>query len=231
MKWEDHTKYPKIQTIFKRTAKKQLLRGQYSRPEFEYLKNNTWLFFEKIDGINTRVEWYPEGKCGYFFGKIPERDTVRIYGRTKKAQMPAHLLEYLREMFSVEKFHDLYPDKGMLIYGESFGKGVGDGSGKYKPDGVGILIFDIKIDGYWLKHPSIRDIAKKLGVGVVPQIGQGTLRDAAYMCREGFKSRFGDFTAEGLIAKPKVDLLMQNKERVIAKLKHKDFKRDFECLT
>ena len=43
--------YHKINTIFKRdmTSKsKNLIIGEYSTPEFEYLKDNIWIFTEKI---------------------------------------------------------------------------------------------------------------------------------------------------------------------------------------
>ena len=48
--------YHKIQTVFKRdpeTKFKTLLMGEYSLPEFEYLKNNEWVFTEKIDGTKV----------------------------------------------------------------------------------------------------------------------------------------------------------------------------------
>ena len=62
--------YIKIQTIFKRdllTNHKTLLEGDYSLPEFDYLKDNTWIFTEKVDGTNIRVMW--DGKEIAFGGK------------------------------------------------------------------------------------------------------------------------------------------------------------------
>jgi len=50
--------YHKIQTVFKRNPKnklKTLLHGNYSIPEFEYLKDNEWVFTEKVNGTNIRV--------------------------------------------------------------------------------------------------------------------------------------------------------------------------------
>ena len=47
------TQYHKIQSVFKRdpnTKFKTLLEGEYSIPEFEYLKDNEWVFTEKVDG-------------------------------------------------------------------------------------------------------------------------------------------------------------------------------------
>lgn len=76
--------YPKIQTVFKRdlaTKYKTLLEGNYSLPEFEYLKNNKWIFTEKVDGTNIRV-CFRDGK-------------VVFYGRTDSAQIPAPLIKRL----------------------------------------------------------------------------------------------------------------------------------------
>ena len=40
--------YPKIQSIYKRDDKThKFLEGQYSLPEFEYLKDNKWAATEK----------------------------------------------------------------------------------------------------------------------------------------------------------------------------------------
>jgi len=52
--------YHKIQTIFKRNPEtnfKTLLEGEYSLPEFESLKNNEWVWTEKVDGTNIRIMW------------------------------------------------------------------------------------------------------------------------------------------------------------------------------
>ena len=62
--------YHKIQTVFKRDPDnnfKTLLMGEYSLPEFEYLKDNKWVFTEKVDGTNIRVIW--DGKDIFFKGK------------------------------------------------------------------------------------------------------------------------------------------------------------------
>lgn len=69
----------------------------------------------------------------------------------------------------------------------------------------------------------MRYIARQLGILAAPVVGRGTLRDAVYRVRRGVKSTFGEFTAEGLIARPVVDLFSRAGGRVITKIKHKDF--------
>lgn len=43
------------------------------------------------------------------------------------------------------------------------------------------------------------------------------------MVRKGFKSAWGDFTAEGLVGRPLVELKGRDGSRIITKLKYKDF--------
>jgi hypothetical protein len=42
--------------------------------------------------------------------------------------------------------------------------------------------------------------------------------------RGGLKSQWGDFEAEGIVARPKVDLFDRGGNRIICKIKGKDFK-------
>ncbi len=70
--------YHKIQTVYKRdpaTNYKTLLIDNFSLPEFDYLRNNEWVFTEKVDGTNIRVM--------YSLGKI-----ITFGGKTDLAQIP-----------------------------------------------------------------------------------------------------------------------------------------------
>ena len=57
-------------------------------------------------------------------------------------------------------------------------------------------------------------------------LGEGTLYEAIEMTRKGFKSKLGnkDFDAEGIVLRPKVELKNRNNDRIIGKIKLKDFK-------
>jgi hypothetical protein len=62
-----------------------------------------------------------------------------------------------------------------------------------------------------------------LSIEIVPIIGTGTLIDMVNMTRAGFNSRWGDFLAEGIVARPKVELKTRDGKRIITKVKHRDF--------
>jgi hypothetical protein len=53
--------YPKIDGLFKRYTegpeRNKLIHGNWTRVEYEYLKDCEWIFTEKVDGTNIRVYW------------------------------------------------------------------------------------------------------------------------------------------------------------------------------
>lgn len=209
--------YQKIQTVFLRdpeTKFKTLLEGQWAKPEFELLKDLNWVCTEKIDGTNIRVLWDGEKVC---FG-----------GKTENAQIPAHLLSALQELFSVEAMKACFEDaKEVCLYGEGYGKKIQRG-GNYLPNGNDFILFDVKVGEFWLSRESVEAFARKLVINVVPVIGVMTLLEAVEMVKKGFKSTIAEnkeYIAEGLIMKPVIELFNRRGERVISKVKYKDFLR------
>ena len=220
------TEYHKIQTIFKRdmTKKGKIIEGEYSLPEFEYLKDNEWVFTEKVDGTNVRVMW--------------DGSAVSFGGKTDNAQMPMPLITALQEMFEgttkkqlfIEKFDTIQDGTEaspepveVCLYGEGYGAKIQKGGGNYIPDGVSFVLFDVKIDNWWLQRQDVEEIGAYFGVKVAPMIGSGTLQDAVEMTRPGFKSTWGDFTAEGIVLRPKTELRTRAGHRLITKIKAVDF--------
>jgi len=204
--------YHKIQTVYLRdpaTKYKTLLEGQFTKPEFEYLKNNMWVFTEKVDGTNIRVQW--------------DGEQVAFAGKTDNADMPKFLLERLVEMFPAGRFtaNELPP---LCLYGEGYGAKIQKGGGNYIADGVSFILFDVWVDGVWLERYNVEDVAEKLMVKIVPIVGEGTLIEGIEMVRNGYDSKLRKTPPEGLIMRPKVELVNRRGERVITKVKMKDFK-------
>ncbi len=208
--------YHKIDTIFKRdpaTKMKTLLMGEYSQDAFGYLANNEWVFTEKVDGTNIRVIVAPVIAGG----------DIKFGGKTDEAQIPVNLVKRLEERFLPQKDALLaaFPDGGCL-YGEGYGARIQKGGGNYRQD-QDFVLFDVKVGEWWLQRPDIEDVAQKLALDVVPIIGHGTLADMIAKVREGFNSAWGPFSAEGIVARPAVELKTRNGSRIITKLKRKDF--------
>lgn len=200
--------YHKIQSIFKRDEKThRFIIGEYSRPEFEYLKDNIWEFTEKVDGTNIRIGW--DGN-------------IHIGGKTDNAQLHIDLITELQNLFPVDKFMTIYPETYMTLYGEGYGAGIQKGGGNYSQKKTFIL-FDVLINDFWLSRDNVKDIADKLEIKSVPIIGQGTIEDLVNDVKFGFNSQWGNFQAEGIVARPKCELFARNGQRIITKVKHKDF--------
>lgn len=205
--------YHKIQTVFLRnpeTKFKTLLEGQFALPEFEYLKNNVWVFTEKVDGTNIRVNY--------------NENQITFYGKTEKAQIPSQLVNKLNNIFLplLDQFSEIFKDTAVCLYGEGYGAKIQKGGGNYRSD-QGFVLFDVKIDEWWLQRTDVEDIAEKLKLDVVPIIGKGTLFDMVEIVKKGFISKWGDFQAEGIVARPQVELKARNGNRIITKIKNKDF--------
>ena len=206
--------YHKIQTLYKRDPDnrfKTLLHGQYSLPEFEFLKNNSWVFTEKVDGTNIRILW--------------DGEKISFGGKTDNAQIPVPLLNRLNEMFLpfTAKFAEIFGDSPICLYGEGYGAKIQKVGGNYSATQEFVL-FDVKIGDWWLERPNVVDIAEKIGLDIVPIIGEGTLDELEAFVREGFQSRWGGFAAEGVVARPLVELKSRNGSRIVTKLKHIDFR-------
>lgn len=204
--------YHKIQSVYKRDSNnnnKTFLIGQYSVPEFEYLANNQWVFTEKVDGMNIRIIW--------------DGSNIAFGGKTDNAQIPASLVQKLQERFLDKK--ELFTNKfgvgQVCLYGEGYGAKIQSG-GKYRPD-LDFVLFDVKIGEWWLQRIDVEDIGKTLGLDVVPIIGEGTLNDMVKITEKGFTSIWGNFICEGIVARPKTELKTRNNERIITKVKYKDF--------
>lgn len=204
--------YHKIQTIYKRDEKGKIQIGRFSIPEFEYLSENQWTFTEKVDGTNVRIVW--------------DGNTVSIKGRTDRAQMQLDLVDRLNSILPTSLFEKEYPDIQMTLYGEGYGARIQKGGGNYISDGVDFILFDVYIGDIWLERENVNDIASHLGIGVVPIVGGGTLFDAVNLAEAGFESHVANsrMVAEGIVCRPGVELLNRAGHRIIAKIKHGDFK-------
>jgi len=203
--------YHKIQSVFKRESERpcRIIEGQYSLPEFEYLKDNIWTFTEKVDGTNIRI--------------ILKDGQLKFGGKTDNASIPVFLYDKLNAIFSVDKLTEKFTGD-VCLYGEGYGAKIQKGGGNYISNGVDFVLFDVKISNYWLNRDAINEIADYLNIKSVPIIGEGTLQDAIEMTRKGFKSQWGDFIAEGIVARPKTELFTRNGNRIITKIKYRDFK-------
>lgn len=209
--------YHKITTLWARGDKKphNMIIGEYAKPEFENLKDVDWLWTEKIDGTNIRVMW--------------DGQRVLFGGKTDNAQIPVPLMYKLEELFmgqaNEQKFEEIFGADPVCLYGEGYGNKIQAVGKEYDPDGTNFILFDVKVGDYWLERANVEDVASKLDLNIVDVTLIGTPADASAFVSKGFKSKIGTATGEGLVGYPITGLLNRKGERIITKLKTKDFEK------
>ena len=236
--------YQKINTIFKRDANNIIMPyDEFAIPELEWLRNCKFDATEKIDGTNIRIEVIPtitdDGSLITF--------EVAYKGKTDNADMPKHLDAFLKETYPEDKVlaslgllkvitQEVMDEKKWTsfetipmytIYGEGYGVKIQSG-GNYIRNGVGFIVFDVKVGDCYLLREAMESIAEKLGAPVVPYMGQFTIDEAIDFVRKGFKSTIAenpDYDAEGLVLKTPMGLRTRRGERIIFKIKTCDFRK------
>lgn len=205
--------YTKIPNIFKREefGKNRIIEGEYATPELEYLANVPWVWTEKVDGTNIRVIW--------------DGHAVSFGGRTDKAQIPANLVNRLNDLFGgtnkEEIFEQKFGETPVILFGEGFGEKIQKGGGLYGP--VDFILFDVFCGGMWLMRDSVEDIANTFGIRTVPSVGTGTLPEAVEYVRQHPKSFLRDAEMEGVVCRPVCELSDRRGNRLIVKVKCRDF--------
>ena len=209
------TEYIKIETLWQRdmAGTKKLLEGVFRNPTVEYLKDNLWVFTEKIDGTNIRIMW-----DGY---------TITFNGRNEQSQIPATLVNYLNATFKNDETEQIFEEKfgktPVILYGEGYGPKIQKGGGDYRKD-VSFILFDVLISGNYQPRDSVEDIAISFGIDIVPIILIGTIQEGLDFVKANPMSTIGTAKMEGLVGRPKIELRDRSGERVIVKIKAKDFK-------
>jgi hypothetical protein len=205
--------YQKIPGPYKRETegpnRNKLIPGAWSSPGLEATAGLEWLWTEKVDGTNIRVHW--------------DGHKVSYGGRTDNAQIPARLINVLDQLLPEELFEQKFGAGEATLYGEGYGAGIQKG-GVYRPD-MSYVLFDVRIDGWWLSRDNIVDVAGALGLDVVPLKLTGPIQAAIDLVSSGsLQSQWGTETpVEGLVGVTKAGLLERSGDRLIVKIKAKDF--------
>ena len=210
--------YPKINTLWKRDPGTHcIIPGEYSDPAFGVI--NRWHITEKVDGTNVRVIHDPDNA---FFGPL------LIRGKTDNAQLHPSLLVKLEELFPLEKMKEAFKETSVILFGEGYGAKIQKGGGRYISGGVDFILFDVYIDGWWLKPEDVTAIGRSLGVRVVPEIGVLPTDQAIAHVRDNQLSLIAEdntLPMEGIVARSEPQLFDRLGHRVMWKLKAKDYEQ------
>ena len=223
----EETEYPKIDTLFMRDDRKVIIPDQFCNPLFYHLSDLKWEATEKIDGTNIRVIVLPPEEDG---GMV----SVEFMGREEVSEIPKRLLEKLKSLFPVEKLNEVFNsgerklDSVAVLYGEGYGVNIQKCGKRYNSKDVDFILFDVKIGKWWLLRDNVEDIANKLGIKVVPIVGHMTIPEAIEKVRSGFLSTESNdktLQAEGLVLKCPYGICDRSGDRIVTKIKTKDFRK------
>jgi len=204
--------YQKIPGPFRRETegpnRNKVIPGAWSSPALEVTAHLEWIWTEKVDGTNIRIDW--------------DGHKVTYGGRTDNAQIPAKLIAALDALVTEELFEQKFGQQAATLYGEGYGAGVQKG-GNYRPD-MSFVLFDVRVGDWWLLRDDVEDVGKAMGLDVVPVISRCSIADAIGFVERGLKSRWNrEVLAEGLVGITAAGLLDRSGHRLICKVKAKDF--------
>ena len=207
--------YEKIETVFERSTEgdKKLIEGRYRNPTVQMCRNLAWDWTEKIDGTNIRIHW--------------DGHKVTFGGRTERANIPAHLLNRLIDLFGGETnaqlFEQKFGDKEVMLFGEGYGTKIQSVGSQYNLDGVDFILFDVQVSGMYLLRDGVEDIARCFGIAAVPVVLRGDIDDAIAYVRSKPMSTIGSAPMEGLVGRLPEELFDRRGNRLIVKIKVRDF--------
>jgi len=197
--------------------------GDYACPEFGNIKK--WHVTEKVDGTNIRISLKL-----FVLSDKPLR--VEFAGRTDKACLQPHLLKYLQDKFTVDLVHsatgiqvpDGKNDSFVMLYGEGYGSNIQAAGPNYCSDPKFIL-FDVIIGNHWLSRESVKDIARKLDVPFVPEIGIFTEEEIVEYVKSKPLSLCSEYPQmmEGVVCRAEPMVYDRYGKPVMFKLKCKEF--------
>lgn len=226
------TEYQKIPTIYARDPQThRVVVGEYATPELQHLADARWIAEEKVDGESIRVELGPFGETLYFRGR---KDRSQLSAKRSDFLATRFDLEKLRALFQMDRFAEIGDHPDTVLYCELFGLDVQKAGRFYSPSAYMVMLFDVRMGRRWASREDVLEIASELDI-CAPSLWTSaspptvTLSEATRIAQVGFSSTFSAEEekpmAEGLILRPVVDLFDAKGNRILAKIKTRDFER------
>lgn len=186
----------------------------YRNSSLLYLENNYWNFKRKLDGQNMRVYWNGE--------------QTLWNGKSDAFQCGAELTEYMNETFLEELFEEHFGrDVDVVLYGEHMGPKVQGNELELKKSEF--VLFDVWLQGHWLCPEAIVEVAKNFNIKTCYDYMMYDNDVAKYeekLTTLIDRVAYGNYDGwEGIVATPVVDLRDSSGNRIVVKIKNRDYLR------
>lgn len=207
--------YPKIETLYNRDMSTfKVVPGQYRHWSFPAI--GSWFAFEKLDGMNIRLQ-------------VRDGFIKSVRGRTDNAQIPPRVIEYFQNTGRYAPEPCDYSNT--WIIGEAYGAKIN--GNPYKLDKVHFRVFDVGyVESDCWKFYDLENMATLAGIygfETAPLLypAELSIREIVRVLRS-WRSLLPDEEnksgyLEGVVCRPKYDLFDGRGDRLIWKLKVKDF--------
>lgn len=233
--------YSKILAPYRRTdsSSKFVTEGEWSCPEFKLLKDIDWSWTFKCDGTNVSLQWR---------GDKMTLDSIK--GHTDKSLFNQRTKDYLEKTFCTPEaetiFEDLYGEQNVNIILEFCSKDMNQNYGH--PDGFCYVLDVQNADtGKFWDREAVKTFAERFSLDYVREMLVGTIDEAVQWVkiatatwnssnckvagettsRKGavckVENPYGPYLIEGLVGRPLCELHDANDNRIITKVKCKDF--------
>jgi len=181
-------------------------------------KNNTIMLFkecyatEKIHGTSTHISYnHAEQKVHFSSSGESHTKFVSLFDETA-------LLKAFKENFNSD----------VVVFGEGYGGKQQKMSHTYGPE-LKFIVFEVKVDDYWLSVPNAEDVAIKLGLEFVHYVRIPTTieaidaerdADSVQAVRNGMGS---GHPREGVVLRPLIEMKTNDGKRILSKHKSDKF--------
>lgn len=246
-------KYHKIHSPFNRDDKGNFIFSEWARPEFELLQDVLWTIREKVDGTNIRVMWdrdpHSDTYDQVFFGG--RTDNAQIPDHLMKVLEKTFTPERFSKAFDGQDRPGTDMSGAwfgrMILHGEGFGSKIQKIGSQYISDGAGFVLFDVELvhpytdECTFMAEETITEFADKLDIARVPLHEPQTLRSIINEVGDTSRSdliprssmKLGKPTEEnppieGFVVHPLYEMQDRRGDRIITKIKYRDFKRETE---
>ena len=167
---------------------------------------------EKIHGTSTHISYkHDEKKVHFSSGGESHEKFVALFDQEA-------LLKAFQENFSCD----------VVVFGEGYGGKQQKMGHTYGPT-LKFIVFDIKVDDYWLSVPNAEDVAKKLGLEFVHYVRIPTTIEAIDAERDaesvqGIRNGMGGgHKREGVVLRPLIEMKTNDGKRIMSKHKGEGF--------
>ena len=131
------------------------------------------------------------------------------------------LIELFGGETNEEIFEQKFGEKEVILVGEGYGEKIQSG-GLYRK-GQDFILFDVMIEENWQPRKTVEGIAESFNIDAVPIVLEGTIQDAVNYVKTKPKSKIGTADSEGLVGRPEMELQDRTGNRLIVKVKVRDF--------